>query len=38
MLEDLITEALMNGTQRATSEMEAKMKTLTGGISIPGLF
>ena len=38
MLEDLITEALMNGTQKATSEMESKMKTLTGGISIPGLF
>ena len=38
MLEDLITEALINGTQKATNEMEAKMKSLTGGISIPGLF
>lgn len=38
MLEDLITEALTNGTKKATDAMEAKMKTLTGGISIPGLF
>ena len=25
-------------TKKATNEMETKMKTLTGGISIPGLF
>ncbi len=38
MLEDLITEALVEGTKKSNAEMEAKMKTLTGGISIPGLF
>ena len=38
MLEDLITEALVEGTKKSNAEMEAKMKSLTGGISIPGLF
>ena len=38
MLEDLITEALLEGTRKSNAEMEAKMKSLTGGISIPGLF
>ena len=38
MLEDLITEALVEGTKKSNAEMESKMKSLTGGISIPGLF
>lgn len=38
MLEDLITEALKSAGEKATTQMEAKMKTITGGISIPGLF
>ena len=38
MLEDLITEAMMSATNKATSQMESKMKSITGGISIPGLF
>lgn len=38
MLEDLITEALKDGTQKAGVEMEKTMKQVTGGINIPGLF
>ena len=38
MLEDLITEAMNDATKKATSQMEQKMKAITGGISIPGLF
>ena len=38
MLEDLLTQALNDATQKANSQMEAKMKSITGGISIPGLF
>ena len=38
MLEDLITEAMASATSKATNQMEAKMKSITGGISIPGLF
>ena len=38
MLEDLLTQALSDATKKATSQMEAKMKSITGGISIPGLF
>lgn len=38
MLEDLITEALSSATEKATREMDEKMKSITGGISIPGLF
>lgn len=38
MLEDLIIEAMTNATEKANSQMEAKMKAITGGISIPGLF
>ena len=38
MLEDLITEAMNDATNKATNQMEAKMKSITGGISIPGLF
>lgn len=38
MLEDLITTAMNQATQQATNAMQAKMKSLTGGINIPGLF
>ena len=38
MLEDLLTQALSDATQKATTQMESKMKAITGGISIPGLF
>lgn len=38
MLEDLITTAMNQATTQATSEMQTKMKALTGGINIPGLF
>ena len=38
MLEDLITTAINNATEQATKEMQTKMKSLTGGINIPGLF
>ena len=38
MLEDLISQAMNDATQKATSQMEQKMKAITGGISIPGLF
>ena len=38
MLEDLLTQALKEATQKANTQMEAKMKAITGGISIPGLF
>ena len=37
-LEDLITAALEQATTAATTQMEARMKQLTGGINIPGLF
>lgn len=37
MLEDVITTAINQASAEATSKMEAKMKSLTGGISIPGL-
>ena len=38
MLEDLITEAMLSATNKASTQMESKMKSITGGISIPGLF
>lgn len=38
MLEDLITTAMQQATTQASSEMQTKMKALTGGINIPGLF
>lgn len=38
MLEDVITTAILQASSKATEQMEAKMKSLTGGISIPGLF
>lgn len=38
MLEDLINQAFEEATTKANSQMESKMKAITGGISIPGLF
>ena len=38
MLEDLISTAMNQATNQASSEMQTKMKALTGGINIPGLF
>lgn len=38
MLEDLITTAINQASKEASTKMESKMKSLTGGISIPGLF
>ena len=38
MLEDVITTAILQATKTATEQMESKMKALTGGINIPGLF
>ena len=38
MLEDMITAAIHQTTEKATKVMEEKMKSVTGGISIPGLF
>lgn len=38
MLEDVITTAILQASKTATDQMEAKMKSLTGGLSIPGLF
>lgn len=38
MLEDLLTQALSEATTKANTQMESRMKAITGGISIPGLF
>ena len=37
MLEDLISAAINQANEKASKEMQAKMKQITGGISIPGL-
>ena len=37
MLEDLITSAMQTAIDRSKVEMEAKMKSVTGGVNIPGL-
>ena len=37
MLEDLITSAMKVATEKSKSEMESKMKSVTGGVNIPGL-
>lgn len=37
MLEDLITTAINQASDRASKEMETRMKAVTGGINIPGL-
>lgn len=38
MLEDLISTAMSQASKEASSKMETKMKSITGGINIPGLF
>lgn len=38
MLEDVISTAILQASKTATEQMESKMKSLTGGINIPGLF
>jgi len=38
MLEDIITAAINQTSGKAQKIMEEKMKSVTGGISIPGLF
>ena len=38
MLEDLLSQAFQDATKKANDQMEAKMKAVTGGVSIPGLF
>ncbi len=37
MLEDVISAAIKQANEKASKEMEAKMKKITGGINIPGL-
>ena len=37
MLEDLISSAMKTAVDKSKSEMEAKMKSVTGGVNIPGL-
>lgn len=37
MLEDIISAAIQQASDRASKEMESKMKAATGGINIPGL-
>ena len=37
MLEDLITSAMNSATAKSKSVLETKMKSVTGGVSIPGL-
>ncbi len=37
-LEDIITTALQQATKTATDQLETRMKSVTGGINIPGLF
>jgi len=38
MLEDLISTAINQASEKASKEMEAQMKKATGGLNIPGLF
>lgn len=37
MLEDLISSAMKTATEKSKVEMESKMKSVTGGVNIPGL-
>ena len=37
MLEDLITSAMKNASEKSKTVMEEKMKSVTGGVNIPGL-
>ena len=38
MIEDIVTTAMTRASMKASMLMEEKMKAVTGGISIPGLF
>lgn len=38
MLEDLISQAMNQATEKAQEKTETAMKNITGGIKIPGLF
>lgn len=38
MLEDLIASAIKDASAKATSISEEKLKSITGGLKIPGLF
>ena len=38
MLEDVISTAIKQASEKAVAEMETKMKAITVGINIPGLF
>ncbi len=38
MLEDIITQAMKQASDKAAANMEAKMTSITGGLKIPGLF
>ena len=37
MLEDLITSAMKTASEKSKTVMEEKMKSVTGGVNIPGL-
>ncbi len=37
MLEDLIASAMKVATDKSKTELESKMKSVTGGVNIPGL-
>ncbi|MCQ2740314.1 MAG: YbaB/EbfC family nucleoid-associated protein [bacterium] len=37
MLEDLISAAIKTATEKSKSVLETKMKSVTGGVNIPGL-
>ena len=37
MLEDLISSAMKTAIDKSKTEMESKMKSVTGGVNIPGL-
>ncbi len=38
LVEAVVTTAIINASNNATKVMEEKMKSVTGGINIPGLF
>ena len=38
MMEDIISAAIQQASNKAAAQMEEKMKAATGGINIPGLF
>jgi len=38
MLEDVISTAILQANKKVAEQMEERMKSLTGGINIPGIF